>query len=199
MSKDQVADRISNKKLLNIISFFDEKKVGRFVARNIFKNNFITRAYWAYLLIVIFTFIYFISSNQLINNELRFWIIAVIGSFIAVLVPIHIIHEYLRSRLIKNIGNVKVNYLWSWKNMILKVRYDELRRTSKKDLIKVNILPFLLFSITPYVLALFTKQYVQIFFLCLAFFHGIYSIKAFALLSFLKRKKKQKKQGLALN
>ena len=181
---------ISRKRLLNILSFFDERRIARFVARNIFKNNSYTRFYWLYLSMIVGSFIIMQISRPYHLNELRLWIVAIVGSLIAVLIPIHIIHEIIRSRLLKNIGDVKANYLWSWKNMILKVKYLKLEQTSKEDLVRVNMIPFLLFSIIPFVLSFLTAGYLQLFLLSLAFFHGIYCIKAFALLSFLKRKKK---------
>ena len=197
MSKNR--NKISKKRLLNILTFFDEKRIGRFVARNIFKNNHYTRFYWFYLGLIIVSFTLFVLNHIHPMGELRKWATAIMGSFIAVLLPIHIIHEFLRAKMLKSVGNIKAKYIWSWKNMMLKVKYHQIEQTTKEDLIKVNLLPFILFSITPYSFSFFTDTYFRIFLLSLAFFHGIYCIKAFALLSFLKRKKKRKATNLAIN
>ncbi len=201
MQKVNPAPEISKKRLLNILTFFDEKRIAKFVARNIFKSNLVTKFYWSYLGIVIAS----LALSQYLRHtpllELRFWILAIVGSFLAVLLPIHIIHEILRSKLILNVGLVKINYLWSWKNMMLKVKYMQLDKTTKQDLIRVNLVPFLVFSVLPLIISFFANDYLQLFLLSLAFFHGIYCIKVFALLSFLNRKKKKRenKAKLALN
>lgn len=193
MNEKKQKRTISKKRLLNILTFFDEKRIGKFVAKHIFKNNIYAQFYWFYIALVLISFSAFQITRINPLTELRFWVLAIVGSFIAVMVPIHIVHEIIRSRLIKNIGKAKINYLWSWKNMMLKVKYMHLENTTKQDLIRVNIVPFILFSVFPLVLSFFTKNYIQLFLVSLSFFHGLYSIKAFALLSFLNRKKSKER------
>jgi uncharacterized membrane protein (DUF2068 family) len=199
MTKGKENKTISKKRLLNILTFFDEKRIGKFVAKYIFKNNIYTTFYWAYISLVLVSFGFFqiLRSNPL--YELRLWVLAIVGSFIAVLLPVHIVHEIIRSRLVNTAGQAKINYLWSWKNMMLKVKYNQLNNTTKEDLIRVNIIPFLLFSVLPLLFSFFMADYIQLFLVSLSFFHGIYSIKAFALLSFLKRKRKKSLANVALN
>jgi len=170
--------------------FHDDEKQGIFIASNIFKLNKATIFYLIYISAVAISFIvnYNIKSFSLLDS--RMWIIAINGGLLTVLIPFHIIHEVSRAELMKRFGNATVSYLWSWKQLVLRIEYTDISKANSNHLRIANSIPFLLFSIIPLIISFITQGALSLYFIALAFFHTIYSIRGFSLLSYLYRNKK---------
>ncbi len=160
-----------------------------FIVNNIFKRNKATVAYLIYFILIAIIFIFNFENKFYNLLSVRQYIIAIIGALITVMVPFHILHELLRAQIMSKLAKVQLHYRWNWRNLMLKVGYTNNLPTKANHLRLANMLPFVLCSVIPCGLALISGGTLSLFLLSLAFFHALYSIKGFSLLSYLYRSK----------
>ena len=170
--------------------FYDDEKQGIFIASNIFKLNRATVFYLAYIVNIAVSFIINYAFKSYADIDSRMWIIAVNGGLLTVLIPFHVIHEISRAELMKRFGSATVAYIWSWRQLVLRIEYKDISKANTDHLRIANSIPFLLFSIIPLLVSFLTKGPLSLYFMTVACFHAIYSIRGFSLLSYLYRNQK---------
>ncbi len=172
----------------NILSLLEESELILFITTFIRRFNPLTRFYWIYLGVIISSFILLINTNSMAALDSRIWIVGLLGGLVLVLIPTSILHGLIQALFLKLRGSKVINIKWSWKRLSIRVNAPDFA-ISKKFFYTMTSTPFILFSILPLLLSYFTNDYL--FFLCIstAFFHTLFSMKDFALLSYLYKHK----------
>lgn len=172
----------------NILSLLEESELILFITTFIRRFNPVTRFYWSYLVLVFTAFITLININSMAALESRIWIVGLLGGLVLVLIPTSILHGLMQALFLKINGSNTINIRWSWKRLSIKVNAPDYA-VSKKLFYKMSFIPFLLFSVIPLFTSFFLIEYG--FFLCISvsFFHTLFSMKDFALLSYLYKHK----------
>jgi len=185
MSYTAPKQQLNSNKKIDPSFFHDDEKQGIFIASNIFKLNKATIFYLAYIICIAISFFINYGFKSYADIDTRMWIIAVNGGLLTVLIPFHVIHEISRAELMKRFGSATVAYLWSWRQLVLRIEYKDISKANTEHLRIANSIPFLLFSIIPLLISFLTKGTLSLYFMSVACFHAIYSIRGFSLLSYL--------------
>ncbi len=172
----------------NILSLLEESELILFITTFIRRFNPVTQFYWIYLAIIIATFVALINLNNLAVLESRVWIIGMLGGLLLVLIPTSISHGLIQALLLKTKGSKVINIKWSWKRLSIKVNAPDFA-ISKKYFFIMSLLPFAIFSLLPLILSYFSGEYIFFLLISTAFFHALFSMKDFALLSYLFKHK----------
>jgi hypothetical protein len=172
----------------NILSLLEESELCLFISTFIRRFNPLTRFYWIYLGMIISTFVVLINLNSLAALESRVWIVGLLGGLLVVLITTSILHGFIQASFLKKLGSSIVNLTWSWKRMSMKVNAPNFA-ISKKSFYRMSFIPFILFSIAPLFISIFTSEYWFFLSISTAFFHALFCMKDFALLSYLYQHK----------
>ncbi len=171
----------------NILSIVEESELNYFIGTFIRRMNPITNFYWIWLGLITVSFIFLLVNYELLFEESRIWVVGLLGGLLFVLLFSSVLNRLLQGLLLKAWGSKIVKVQFNWKKISVNV-YSPDFAINKKHLIILSIFPFLIFSVIPLLLAFFADNYYFFAAISIAFFHSLYTMKDFALLSYLHKK-----------
>lgn len=172
----------------NVLSLIEESELVLFMATFIRRVNVITKIYWSYILFGTMSSVFLLVFQPTGFTDSRIWIIGIFGGMLTALIPSAIIHELLHAISFRILGCRNLFFQWSWKKLRFYVRPIDFVISNHQYYIICSI-PFFLLSILPLMLAFFTSGTLMLFFLSMSFFHALYAMKDFSIMSYLSKYK----------
>lgn len=172
----------------NVLSLIEESELVLFMSTFIRRINVVTKLYWAYILLGTLTSIVLLSFQPIGFNDSRVWVIGIFGGILTALIPSPIVHELFHALAYKILGCKHLFFQWSWKKLRFYVRPIDFV-ISNRQYYMICSIPFFLLSILPLALAFFTDGMLMLFFLSMSFFHALYAMKDFSIMSYLSKYK----------
>lgn len=150
------------------------------------RKNPVTAMYWAYLIFWMTCVLYLFIGNELDQINSRYWIIGLSGGLLVSLLISPVLHELVHSLYFRLNGASKLIFSWNYKHLHLNIRAREFV-LSKKKYFGICIFTFALFSVAPFIIALYSSGVVVVFLLAISFFHALYALKDLAVCSYLHK------------
>jgi len=155
-----------------------------FITTFIRRKNPITASYWGYITLCFMGVLYLFSAEYFANMEARFWIVGLTGGLLVSLLISPVLHESIHAMFFKLLGAKGIKFTWNWGLFRFNVQANDFV-LSKRKYYLICLFTFALFSVLPFILALYTTGVVSLALFSLSFFHALYASKDLAVCSYL--------------